>query len=171
MDLPGAETGEGDGTAVAAPGRWLLVLAKKNNGHADFGLLSLLLPVFFSSLSLLLCSAFFFLFFSFHSNEHKLLLFSAFYLLLPLFSFCFSIAPSFPSPIVCLSVEIMREMAMITCYAGWVHAPASMFFLLLTVLLSALSLVTLPSFLLFSVLLPFFFFFFLLSPQVSKGFI
>jgi len=62
MDLPGTETGEGDGTAVAAPGLWLLVLAKKNNGHAGFGLFSLLLPVFFSSLSLLLCSAFFFLF-------------------------------------------------------------------------------------------------------------
>ena len=62
MDLPGAETGEGDGTAVATPGRWLLVLAKKNNGHAGFGLFSLLLPVFFSSFSLLLCSAFFFLF-------------------------------------------------------------------------------------------------------------
>jgi hypothetical protein len=63
MDLRGAETGEGDGTAVAAPGRWLLVLAKKkNNGHACFGLFSLLLPVFFSSLFLLLFSAFFFLF-------------------------------------------------------------------------------------------------------------
>jgi len=61
MDLPGAETGEGDGTAVPAPGRWLLVLAKKNNGHAGFGLFSLLLPVFFSSLSLF-CSALFFLF-------------------------------------------------------------------------------------------------------------
>jgi hypothetical protein len=35
---------------------------KQNNGHAGFGLFSLLLPVFFSSLSLLLCSAFFFLF-------------------------------------------------------------------------------------------------------------
>jgi hypothetical protein len=34
---------------------------KKNNGHAGFGLFSLLLPIFFSSLSLLLCSAFFFL--------------------------------------------------------------------------------------------------------------
>jgi hypothetical protein len=52
---------------------------KKNNGHAGFGLFSLLLPVFFSSLSLLLCSAFFFLFFSFHSREQKLL-FSVFYL-------------------------------------------------------------------------------------------
>jgi len=62
VDLPGAETGGGDGTAVATPGRWLLVLAKKNNGHAGFGLFSLLLPVFFSSLSLLLCFAFFFLF-------------------------------------------------------------------------------------------------------------
>jgi len=38
---------------------------KKNNGHAGFGLFSLLLPVFFSSLSLLLCSALFFLFFLF----------------------------------------------------------------------------------------------------------
>jgi hypothetical protein len=35
---------------------------KKNNGHACFGLFSLLLPVFFSSLFLLLFSAFFFLF-------------------------------------------------------------------------------------------------------------
>ena len=35
---------------------------EKNNGHAGFGLFSLLLFVFFSSLSLLLCSAFFFLF-------------------------------------------------------------------------------------------------------------
>ena len=92
---------------------------KKNNGHAGFGLFSLLLPVFFSSLSLLLYSALFFLFFfSFHSNEQKLILFSAFYLLLPLLSFHFSAAPSFPSPIVCLSVEMIREMAMGTCYAG-----------------------------------------------------
>ena len=29
MDLPGAETGEGDGTAVAAPGSWLVVLAEE----------------------------------------------------------------------------------------------------------------------------------------------
>jgi len=134
-------------------------------------------PPFLASSCFLLFSfppslfCFLFPFFSFHSNEQKLLLFSAFYMLLPLFSFRFSVAPSFPSSIVCISVEIMREMAMRTCYAGWVHAPASMFFLLSTVLLSALSLVTLPSFLLFSVLLPFFFFFFLLSPQVSKGFI
>jgi len=96
MDLPGAETGEGDGTAVAAPGRWLLVLAKKKtNGHTGFGLFSLLLPVFFSSLSLLLFFAFFFLFFSFHSREQKLL-FSAFYLhifgcFFLLFSLCFSL--------------------------------------------------------------------------------
>jgi hypothetical protein len=62
MDLLGAETGEGDGNCsfctrpvVTGSGE------KKNNGHAGFGLFSLLLPIFFSSLSLLLCSAFFFL--------------------------------------------------------------------------------------------------------------
>jgi len=38
---------------------------KKNNGHASFGLFSLLLPIFFSSLFLLLYSDFFFLFFLF----------------------------------------------------------------------------------------------------------
>ena len=27
-----------------------------------------------------------------------------------------------------LSVEMMREMSMKACYAGWVHAPASVFF-------------------------------------------
>jgi hypothetical protein len=60
--LLGAETGEGDGNCscctrpvVTGSGE------KKNNGHAGFGLFSLLLPIFFSSLSLLLCSAFFFL--------------------------------------------------------------------------------------------------------------
>jgi hypothetical protein len=30
-------------------------------------------------------------------------------------------------------VEMMREIAMKACYAGWVHAPASVFFLLSTV--------------------------------------
>jgi len=35
--------------------------------------------------------------------------------------------------LILLSVEMMRETAMKTCYAGWVHAPASVFFLLLTV--------------------------------------
>jgi hypothetical protein len=35
--------------------------------------------------------------------------------------------------LILLSVEMMRETTMKTCYAGWVHAPASVFFLLLTV--------------------------------------
>jgi len=51
-------------------------------------------------------------------NEQKLLLFSALYLYSLCSLFIFSAAPSFPSPIACLSVEMMREMAMKACYAG-----------------------------------------------------
>ena len=40
---------------------------------------------------------------------------------------------SFSFLLLMLSVEMMRETTMKTCYAGWVHAPASVFFLLLTV--------------------------------------
>jgi len=35
---------------------------------------------------------------------------------------------SFSFLLLMLSVEMMRETAMKTCYAGWVHAPASVFF-------------------------------------------
>jgi len=50
MDLPGAETGEGDGTAVAALGRWLLVLAEKKQWPRWFW------PLFLASSSFLLFS-------------------------------------------------------------------------------------------------------------------
>ena len=94
---PGAETGKGDGTAAFL--------------FPCFFLFSSLL---FPSFSVLLS----FFFFSFHSNEQKLFLFSAFYLYSLCSFFIFSAAPSFPSPITCLSVKMMREMAMKACYAG-----------------------------------------------------
>jgi hypothetical protein len=79
MDLLGAETGEGDGTVVAAPSRWLLVLAKKKQWPRWFW------PLFLASSYFLLFSfppsMFYFLFpfFSFYTREQKLM-FSAFYL-------------------------------------------------------------------------------------------
>jgi hypothetical protein len=63
-----------------------------------------------------------------------------------------------------LSVEMMRETAMKTCYAGWVHAPASVFFLLLTVafcfLFSFVPLLSFSAWLPFSFFLVFLFSFF-----------
>jgi hypothetical protein len=66
----------------------------KSDGHAGFGLFSLLLPIFFSSPSLLLCSAFFFPFFFFSQWRTETLLFSAFFFsvfgcFFLLFSLCF----------------------------------------------------------------------------------
>jgi hypothetical protein len=70
MDLPGAKTGKGDGTAVTAPGRWLLVLVKKKTMAtlvlASFPCFFLFSSLLFPSFSVLLS---FFFFFSFHSNE------------------------------------------------------------------------------------------------------
>jgi hypothetical protein len=57
MDLPGAETGDGDGTAVAAPGHWLLVLAKKTMATlvlASFPCFFLFSSLLFPSFSVLL---------------------------------------------------------------------------------------------------------------------
>jgi hypothetical protein len=64
MDLPGAETGEGDGTAVAALGRWLLVLAEKKQWPRWFWPLFLASSSFllFPSFSVLLSFSFFSLF-------------------------------------------------------------------------------------------------------------
>jgi len=109
-----------------AGGYWLR--GKKNNGHAGFDLFFLASSCFllFSFPPSLFCFPFPFSLFT--VNEQKLLMFSAFYLYSLYSLFIFSTAPSFPSPIACLSVEMMREMAMKACYAGWVHAPASVFF-------------------------------------------